>query len=115
MDELFKVAEFERNELRHPYVGTEHLLLAYLKIYGNKYVSYDEFRECVIKVVGCSYKESEYLLYTPILRDIKNSSDNIYDAMVKVLTDDDSIAYNMLLSNGYDIESIYLDIINRSF
>jgi hypothetical protein len=55
------------------------------------------------------------VLYTPILRDIKNNSNNVYDAMVKILTDDDSIAYNILLSKGEDIESIYLNIINTNY
>lgn len=31
MDELFLLAEKEMLELKHPYVGTEHFVLAYLK------------------------------------------------------------------------------------
>ncbi len=100
--------------LRHPYVGTEHFMLAYLKKYGNKYISYDKYKEYVEKIIGRSYKESEYILYTPILRDISNNCNNIYEAMVRVLTDDDSIAYNILLANHEDIEAIYLNIINTN-
>ena len=62
-----------------------------------------------------SYKESEYVLYTPILRKIKNECNNVYEAMVRILTDDDSIAYNILLSKGCDIEAIYLNIINTNY
>ncbi len=115
MEELFKVAEKEMKELRHPYVGTEHLLLAYLKVYGCKYIEYNELKEYMIKVIGSSYKESEYILYTPILRKIKNDCTNIYEAMIRVLTDDDSIAYNLLLSMEKDIEAIYLNIINTNY
>ena len=38
MEELFDLAEKEMIELKHPYVGTEHFMLAYLKKYGNKYL-----------------------------------------------------------------------------
>lgn len=115
MEELFQLAESEMRELKHPYVGTEHFMLAYLKKFGNKYIDYNTFKEYILKIIGMSYKESEYLLYTPVLRDIKNNSNNIIDAMVKILTNDDSIAYNILLSNGCDIESIYLNIINTNY
>jgi len=114
MEELFKIAEQEMIELHHPYVGTEHFILAYLKKFGNDYITYDKFKEYIIKIIGCSFKESEYILYTPILRKIKNECDNYIEACVRILTDDDSIAYNVLLSNNEDIEAIYLNILNTS-
>ena len=115
MDELFYLAEKEMKDMKHPYVGTEHFMLAYLKKYNNKYIDYDTYKQYIIDVIGISNKDSGYVLYTPILRDIKNNSNNVYDAMVKILTDDDSIAYNILLSKGEDIESIYLNIINTNY
>lgn len=115
MEELFEVAEQEMMELKHPYVGTEHLLLAFLKKYGSKYLEYLEFKNYVIKVIGSATKKSELILYTPILRRIRNECTNIYDTMVRVLTDEDSIAYNLLLSMNADIEAIYLNIINTNY
>lgn len=115
MDELFYIAEQEMIEMKHPYVGTEHFMLAYLKKYNNKYIDYDTYKKYILEIIGMSYKESEYVLYTPILRDIKNNCHNIIDAMVKILTNDDSIAYNILLSKGEDIEAIYLNIINTTY
>lgn len=115
MEELFDLAEKEMIELKHPYVGTEHFMLAYLKKYGNKYLDYDEFKSYILKVIGSSHKGSEYVLYTPILRAIKNDCHNIYEAMIKILTNDDSIAYNLLLSMKVDIEAIYLNIINTDY
>jgi hypothetical protein len=114
MEELFQLAESEMMELKHPYVGTEHFMLAYLKKYGNKYIDYDTYKDYILNIIGTSYKESEYILYTPILRDIKNNCNNVIDAMVKILTDDNSIAYNILLSSGCDVEAIYLNIINTN-
>lgn len=113
MDILFKMAEEEMLELHHPYVGTEHLFLAYLKMFDNQYITYDKFKNNIIKVIGQSYKRSEVILYTPILRKIKNESSNIYEAIISILTDDNCIAYNLLLVNGYDIEKIYLDILKN--
>lgn len=114
MDELFEIAENEMKELHHPYVGTEHFMLAYLKKYKNEYIDYDTYKELVIKIIGTSYKQSEYILYTPILRKIKNECTNCIDACLRILMDDDSIAYNILLSNNVDVEAIYLNILNTS-
>ena len=115
MNRVLDIAEDEMIDLKHPYVGTEHFMLAYLKEYGNKYIDYDTYKEYIIEIIGMSYKESEYVLYTPILRKIKNECNNVYEAMVRILTDDDSIAYNILLSKGCDIEAIYLNIINTNY
>lgn len=112
MEELFELAEQETKELKHPYVGTEHFVLAYLKKYNNRYLTYDDFKDNVLRIIGTSYKESQYILYTPILRNIKNNCSNVYEAMVKILTDDDCIAYNILLSMDVDIEEFYLEVIN---
>lgn len=113
MDLLFEMAEEEMFGLHHPYVGTEHFMLAYLKKFKNRYITYDRFKEYVLKVIGTSYKKSDSILYTPILRKIRNECTNEYDAMIKILTDDNSIAYNLLLSQGEDIEAIYLDVLYR--
>lgn len=115
MDEMFELAEKEMIELKHPYVGTEHFMLAYLKKFNCEYITYDEFRKYVIKVIGSSYKESKYVLYTPILRNIKNECSNVCEAMIRILTDEDSIAYNLLLSMEIDIEAIYLNVINTNY
>lgn len=114
MDELFNMAEQEMLDMNHPYVGTEHFFLSYLKMYGNRYITYDRFKNYVLSIIGSSYKRSEYILYTPKLRKIKNECSNVYEAMVRILMDDDSIAYNILLTGKEDIESIYLDIINTN-
>ena len=113
MEELFKLAEEEMLRLHHPYVGTEHFMLAYLKKYGNNKISYDTFLNYILEIIGSSYKVSEYILYTPILTGIKKECKSYVDAMIKILTDEDSIAYNILLSKNEDIEGIYLDVIYK--
>lgn len=105
MNEILDVAENEMKELKHPYVGSEHFLLAYLKKYNIEDLSYDEFKGYVLSIIGMSNKEPSYILYTPILRSVATLEDE-HEALKKILSNDDSIAYNILLSKGKDIEKI---------
>ena len=70
-------AKEEMKKLKHPYVGSEHLLLSILK--DNNEVSeklkeydldYKKFRQELIDIVGIGSKESECFLYTPMLKRI---------------------------------------------
>lgn len=74
---ILKDAEVERLNLHHPYVGSEHLLLAILKNNNeaqrklNEYgVSYKIFKEELINIVGIPKKNIEINLYTPLLKRI---------------------------------------------
>lgn len=105
MNEILDIAEKEMMELKHPYVGSEHFLLAYLKKYKIDGLTYDEFKNYVLTIIGTSYKEATYILYTPILRGVA-TLDNEHEALKRILSNDDSIAHNILLSKGKDIEKI---------
>lgn len=68
-------AKVEMRELKHPYVGSEHLLLSILK--NNNEISrklkqynltYDIFKNKIIETIGVGEKESEWFLYTPLLK-----------------------------------------------
>ena len=61
----------EMQDLKHPYVGTEHLLLSILNSdssvasrLNNFNLTYDRFKDELCKVVGTTDKKSEYFLYT---------------------------------------------------
>lgn len=114
MDEIFKIAEQEMLDLKQPYVGSEHILLAYLKKYNNKYLSYDRFKSYIEEIIGNSYKKSEYILYTPIVRNLKNEVSDIKECLKRILSDTDSIAYNILLSKNENIEKIIAEIENTN-
>ena len=69
---IFKKAEEERYLMHHPYVGTEHLLLAILatdkemaEYLRNYKLTYEIFKKELNIVVGSATKSSEYNLYTP--------------------------------------------------
>ena len=71
---ILEYAEQEMLDLNHPYVGSEHLLLSLLeydrtKKILNKYnLTYDNFKETLIRIIGKSNIKSTYILYTPLLK-----------------------------------------------
>ena len=104
MDDLFLLAEELRKELRNPYLGSEHLFLAYLKLYPSCIVSFDEYKNHIIKIIGKCSKECDYTLYTPIARDIKETVHSVLEFIDYIIKNRDCIAYNLLLSMGIDPE-----------
>ena len=72
------MAKKEMQELKHPYVSSEHLLLSilhyskpdfldFLNTYGLNYAS---FKDKLIQVIGIGKQESKWFLYTPLLKKI---------------------------------------------
>ena len=120
-------AKKEMNELGHPYIGTEHLLLSILKSDSdianrlNSYnLTYNIFKDELCKIVGTTDKKSEYFLYTPLLRKVienaiidskenndgEVTSEHLFFAM---LEEGEGIAIRILIGMGIDIESMYDD------
>ena len=74
-------AKEEMLKLKHPYVGSEHLLLAILKNkndiskklkeYG---LTYDKLKDEIINIVGIGSKESDCFLYTPLIKRIMENA-----------------------------------------
>lgn len=127
---IFKRAEEERYGLKHPYVGTEHLLLAILKLdeemkvflkgYG---LTYEKFKKELNIVVGNASKASDIVLYTPLLKRVinnaienaKENNDGIVTTkhlMLSLLEEGEGIAIRILLSININIDSIY-DNLNK--
>ena len=117
-------AKKEMYELKHPYVGSEHLLLAILKSnneVSNKLkeydVTYNIFKEEIIKVIGIGNNTNNYLLYTPLLRRIIENStldsreDNtpvsISTLFSNILEEGEGVAIRILLGLNVDIDKIY--------
>lgn len=128
---VLKKAEEERYNLKHPYVGTEHLLLSilsndkemanYLKDYG---LTYEKFRNELNIVVGNATKASEINLYTPLLkRVINNALDSAKEnnngivttkhLILSILEEGEGIAIRLLVTMNIDIDSIY-DKLNKN-
>ena len=72
LQKILKKAKLEMQELRHPFVGTEHLII--LKCKNNKLtiklnenkVFYENFKEELINLVGYGNSLNSYFIYTPL-------------------------------------------------
>lgn len=118
----------EMVSLKHPYIGSEHLLLSLLK-YGNKDivnkfkdvgVTYDSFRNELIKVVGIGKSNNDFYLYTPLLRNILESANidssdkgkkqvDTNDLFLALFEEGEGVAIRILLGMDVDVDSLYDD------
>ena len=115
----------EMQELKHPYVGTEHLLLAILhnvdlnitKELLKFDLSYDRFRLEIVDVIGVGKKTNDIFLYTPLLKrvienTILNNKDtecliDVDDLFISLLDEGEGIANRILLGMNIDIDFLY--------
>ena len=117
-------AKKEMIELKHPYVGSEHLLLAILKSKNNvsnklkNYnLDYDKFKNKVIEILGVGSKQSEWFLYTPLLKRImensmldckeKSSEVSVESLFSNILEEGEGVAIRILLSLNVDLDKLY--------
>ncbi len=127
LDKILSLAEKEMLKLNHPYVGSEHLLLALLKDKSIKSIcdeydlTYELFKEELINVIGKSNVKTTTILHTPLLKNIindakkdaKENNDGIVTPnhlMISILESGDGIGVRILISLGIDLESIYKDL-----
>ncbi len=104
-------AKKEMTSLKHPYVGSEHLLLSILSdenldvtIKLNDYgINYNKFRDEVIKIIGKGKITNSWFLYTPLLKriienaslDAKENKDkevNVSNLFLSLLEEGDGVA-----------------------
>lgn len=123
-------AKKEMQELKHPYVGSEHVMLALLKDKNNEYVNklkkykitYKSFKDELIKIVGIGSKESNLFLYTPLLKNIianaicdsEDKGKDLVDSsdlLFAIFDEGDGVAIRILISMGIDIEEVYNELI----
>ena len=125
-------AKEEMMELRHPYVGSEHLLLAILKSKNNvskklkQYnLDYNKFKNKIIEVLGIGTKQSEWFLYTPLLKRImenamldckeKNSEVTIESLFSNILEEGEGVAIRILISLNIDLDELYNEFSYKIF
>ena len=117
-------AKKEMNDLKHPYIGSEHLLLAILKNKNSDLskrlkdynLEYKLFKQEIINVIGIGTETTEWYLYTPLLKKV------IEDAMIEsreqnnevtvellfssLIQEGEGIAIRVMLSMNIDLDSI---------
>lgn len=116
----------EMCDLRHPYIGTEHLLLSILKFgikddilkLNNYGITYDSFRNELVKVIGIGKNSSDYNLYTPLLKNVMqtatlNASDkgktlvDSTELLMAIFDEGEGVAIRILIGMGVDIDKLY--------
>lgn len=120
-------AQKEMSELKHPYIGSEHLLLAILKNnqdLGNKFkkykITYKSFKEELINLVGIGDNTPDLLLYSTTLKTILENviiesreigdEISVNELLLSLLNEGEGKAIRILLSLGVDINKLYSDI-----
>lgn len=118
----------EMVELKHPFIGTEHLLLSILKNNNNSIskrlsnynINYKSFKDNLIDVVGLGKEENTYFLYTPLVKKIIEES--ILDArennegevtlehlFISLLEEGEGVAIRILISMNIDLDELYYE------
>ena len=119
-------AKKEMNNLRHPYVGSEHLFLAILsmkdlditKTLASYNITYEIFKKELIKIVGVGKEANEWFLYTPLLkRVIETASLNskekgevevsVNELFLAILEEGEGVAIRLLIGLNIDVDEIY--------
>ena len=122
---LLKDAELERINLHHPYVGSEHLLLAILKgdseskkILEDAGLTYQKFKQELIDIVGVPKKNIDINLYTPLLKrilsnalnDAKENNKGIVTEshlIIAMLDEGEGIAIRIMLGLNINLDDLY--------
>ncbi len=118
-------AKKEMQQLNHPYISSEHLLLALMK--NDKEISkklkkyevdYKSFKEEIIKIIGKGTKPSPWFLYTPLLKrvletaslDAKENNNNVVTTshlMSALLEEGEGVAIRILIGMNVDVDDLY--------
>ena len=123
--EILMSAKEEMKELKHPYVGSEHLLLAILK--DDNEISdrlkdfdldYNRLKKEIIEIVGIGKKASTCFLYTPLLKRVlenavydskenNNGNVTISHLFSAILEEGEGIAIRILIGMDIDLDELY--------
>ena len=122
---ILVVAKSEMKELKHPYVGSEHLLLAMLK--GKNDISkkleeynltYQILKDEIKRIIGVGNIISTWFLYTPLLKRILenaiiDSKENNHGEVTvehlfsSLLEEGEGVAIRIMIGMGIDLDEIY--------
>lgn len=124
-EEILIKAKLEMLELKHPYVGTEHLVLAILHTNNElteklkKYnLTYTNFKKEILNIIGKGSKKSDFFLHTPLLKKvienaIIDSKDNnngivtINHLFASLLDIGEGIAIRIFIGMNLNLEEMY--------
>lgn len=121
----------EMYELKHPYVGSEHLLLAILhnkeleitKFLENFQVTYDRCKNEIVSVIGIGKNSNDWFLFTPLLKRVIESAIiecrdvdgliTVENLFIALLEEGDGVANRILMGMNIDIDVLYEKFSNK--
>ncbi len=121
-------AKEEMQLLSHPYVGSEHLLLAILKDQNqslakrlkNYAITYERFRKELIDVVGIGKNKSNWFLYTPLLKRVLETAllnakeekieVTVEELFLSLLEEGEGVAIRLLIGMNIDVDRLYSEM-----
>ena len=125
VSKIFKEAEKIKIELKHSYVGTEHLLLSLLKldekikdVFFSYSITYDNFKDELMEIVKPTNNDC-LSIYTPLLKrvinNVRKDKNKItpIDLLLSLIEIGEGIALRILVEMNVDIDSIYLSLKNQ--
>lgn len=118
---ILMLAKKEMYELKHSYIGTEHVLLAIMHTKNNISkklndfgLNYNDLKQEIIDTIGYGENEQDLFIYTPLLKrvieaSILNAKENNAEVTVEeifygILEEGDGIAYRILLEMNIDLD-----------
>lgn len=124
-------AKEEMYELKHPYVGSEHLLLAILK--DNNVISkklkeynltYDVLKKEITNIIGVGSEYPEWFLYTPLLKRIienaivdskenNNGDVTVEHLFASLLEEGEGVGIRVMLGMDIDLDKLYKDFSSK--
>lgn len=125
VSKIFKEAEKIKMELKHSYVGTEHLLLSLLKldekikdVFFSYSITYDIFKDELMEIVKPTNNDC-LSIYTPLLKrvinNVRKDKNKItpIDLLLSLIEIGEGIALRILVEMNVDIDNIYLSLKNQ--
>ena len=118
-------AKEEMYNLKHPYVGSEHMMLAILKDENSvskklkEYdLTYETLKEEIINIIGEGKTASDWFLYTPLLKRImenaiidskenNNGNVTIEHLFASLLEEGEGVAIRIMLGMDIDVDKLY--------
>ena len=131
VQKILKKAKIERNKLKHPFIGSEHLLLSILNNknnisikLNNHGINYNIFKKELIKSIGIGNYSNDYFIYTPLLKrilensiieakELKTSEVNLNNIFLSILNEGEGVAIRILDKLGIDLDNLYDEINNQ--
>lgn len=130
---ILKNAKREMQELKHPFVGSEHLILSILSFknlditlkLAEYKINYEKFKKELIDVIGIGVSKNSYFIYTPMLKRvienaiIDSKEDNLFEVnpnylFLSLLAEGEGVGIRILKSLGANIDELYTAFENKN-